>query len=151
MGEPDDVSVADFGIGYKHALNWLADGDILTLAPPPALDWTNFVRSVGEDEPLARELLEQFTLELPGHLARMRAAGDHEALQRALHSIRNAAENYHAIRLHAAIVAAERSLAAGRDTESGLVDVEVEASVVLAAVSMVAPRRTAGLTRAPLP
>ena len=121
------------------------------VAPPPALDWTNFVRSVGEDEPLARELLEQFTLELPGHLARMRAAGDHEALQRALHSIRNAAENYHAIRLHAAIVAAERSLAAGRDTESGLVDVEVEASVVLAAVSMVAPRRTAGLTRAPLP
>ncbi len=121
------------------------------IAPPPALDWAKFVQTVGDDEALARELLEQFSLELPGHLARMRAAGDPEALNRAMSSIRNAAENYHAVRLHAAIVAAERAFAAGRNPEAAMVDVEVEASVVLAAVSKIAPRRAAGLTRPPIP
>ncbi len=121
------------------------------VAAPPALDWAKFVQSVGDDEPLARELLEQFSLELPGHLARLRAAGDHEALHRALQSIRNAAENYHAIRLHAAIVATGRALADGRETEPGLVDVETETDAVLAAVSKIAPRRAPGLTRPPVP
>lgn len=112
------------------------------IAPPPAVDWVGFVGSIDGDEPLARELLEQFSQELSEHLARLRTAGDSDSQQRALHTIRNAAENYYALRLQAAIASAERALASGWDTEASMADVEEEIASVLEAISNLAPQQS---------
>lgn len=34
MGAGSDMARVDFNTGYKHGLDWLGDGDVLTLAPP---------------------------------------------------------------------------------------------------------------------
>ncbi|MEY3808308.1 MAG: hypothetical protein RI893_1284, partial [Pseudomonadota bacterium] len=113
--KPESITVAAFAIeGLETAAAKLTDTDQL-----PGFDMKNLLIALGNNQELASQLLLNFSDSIkpvPDEIDLLLAAGDLASAQERIHTLKGAAGNMGAVRLHAAAVDLEAELKLGSPT-----------------------------------